>query len=188
MCRIYMFCKWRYIQGRLTVATHGRWLDDLPAGLPVDTLHLGSSHHVGPLGIVGGKSMRNFVHQCSRQHHCSAAVHGQGPLLASLSSYRFVAHSFAPILTLVCAEEAARAGLTIAGSPLVQGAGQLLFARVTRPGVQHARSKAAVYARYIVQVSSMLVPCTPDWHHSHPLLVVQGLYNRVWHRVGCPWS
>ena len=47
---------------------------------------------------------------------------GQGPLLASLSSYRFVAHSFAPILTLVCAEEAARAGLSIAGSPLVQGA------------------------------------------------------------------
>ena len=58
-------------------------------------------------------------------HHCDGSacfsLKWQGPLLASLSSYRFVAHSFAPILTLVCAEEAARAGLSIAGSPLVQG-------------------------------------------------------------------
>ena len=73
--------------------------------------------------------------QCRREQVCATGTAAacfpltsscralrQGPLLASLSSYRFVAHSFAPILTLVCAEEAARAGLSVAGSPLVQGA------------------------------------------------------------------
>ena len=45
----------------------------------------------------------------------------QGPLLASLSSYRFIAHSFAPVLSLVAAEQAARAGVAWAGSPFVQG-------------------------------------------------------------------
>ncbi len=50
-------------------------------------------------------------------------MHGaQGPLLASLSSYRFVAHSFAPVLSLVAAEQAARAGVAWAGSPFLQGA------------------------------------------------------------------
>ena len=72
----------------------------------------------------------------------------QGPLLASLSSYRFVAHSFAPILALVCAEEAARAGLSVAGSPLVQGAGKLLFTPCDRSS----------------SVAALLCLTGADWH------------------------
>ena len=45
----------------------------------------------------------------------------QGPELQAKSSYRFIAHSFLPILSLVAAEQAARAGVTWAGWPSFQG-------------------------------------------------------------------
>lgn len=45
----------------------------------------------------------------------------QGPLLEALSSYRYVAHSFAVILSLVAAEQAARAGVVFAGSLWFKG-------------------------------------------------------------------
>ena len=45
----------------------------------------------------------------------------QGPLLEALSSYRYVAHSFAVILSLVAAEQAARAGVLFADTLWFKG-------------------------------------------------------------------
>ncbi len=45
----------------------------------------------------------------------------QGPLLEALSSYRYVAHSFAVILSLVAAEQAARAGVVFADTLWFKG-------------------------------------------------------------------
>ena len=45
----------------------------------------------------------------------------QGPDLAAKSANRFVAHSFLPILSLVAAEQAARAGVAWAGLALLPG-------------------------------------------------------------------
>jgi hypothetical protein len=45
----------------------------------------------------------------------------QGPLLQALSSYRYVAHSFAVILSLVAAEQAARAGVLFADTLWFKG-------------------------------------------------------------------
>lgn len=50
----------------------------------------------------------------------------QGPLLKALSSYRYLAHAFAPILALVAAEQAARAGVHWADSPFFLGAPLLM--------------------------------------------------------------
>ncbi|KAK9840966.1 hypothetical protein WJX81_003023 [Elliptochloris bilobata] len=46
---------------------------------------------------------------------------GAGPLLKALSSYRYLAHAFAPMLALVAAEQAGRAGVTWADSPFFLG-------------------------------------------------------------------
>ena len=52
---------------------------------------------------------------------CNPCTDRQGPLLKALSSFRYLAHAFAPILALVAAEQAARAGVHWADSPFFLG-------------------------------------------------------------------
>jgi hypothetical protein len=75
----------------------------------------------------------------------------QGPLLEALSSFRYVAHSFAPVIALVAAEEAARSGVAFAGNPVFQGMAPDL---ITHDSIQD-------WQQFFLYISGTLLPDAP---------------------------
>ena len=73
--------------------------------------------HVGITPAAGGQQAK--LHDKMKDILEHAVL--QGPLLEALSSYRYVAHSFAVVLSLVAAEQAARAGVHFADTLWFKG-------------------------------------------------------------------